>query len=180
MTATKPREILLSELLTLHLDLAIKRYKDPDMDKRPPLTIPRPVELAGMRSRMLRAKQLQKDVAKTGEDYDAVLDGIDEAHRAIKSHVGDLKVVEWSLRDTIEGMIDRSNGGPSDGESDGRQSPSDHDEKGSSGEGKPEPPAAEVSVESHEVGEVKEAVGQEAPPQSFPEAGPGLVSSGTA
>jgi len=31
MAATKPPEILLSELLTLHLDLALKRYRKPDL-----------------------------------------------------------------------------------------------------------------------------------------------------
>ncbi|WP_316184719.1 MULTISPECIES: hypothetical protein [unclassified Bradyrhizobium] len=100
------------------------------MDDRRPLIIPRPVELAGMRSRLLRAQQQQKDVAKTGAEYDAVMDGIDEAHAAIKANVGDLKIVEGSLRQTIEAMLDRSNGAPSDGESDGRQSSSDQGGKG--------------------------------------------------
>jgi len=61
---------------------------------------------------------------------------------AIASHVRDYTVqyrivrpidgeVRWiSVRSTIEGMIDRSNGAPPDGESDGRQSSSDHDGAG--------------------------------------------------
>lgn len=86
-----------------------------EMDKRPPLLIPRPVELAGMRSRLLRAQQQQKDIAVIGKDYDAV-DGIDEAKGALKGHVGDLKMYESSVRSTIESMVDRSNGGdPLDG-----------------------------------------------------------------
>lgn len=100
------------------------------MDKRPPLTIPRPVELAGMRSRVMRAQQQQKSLAKTGEEYDAVMDGIDEAHAAITGHVGDLTGVMSQLRSTIEGMVEKSNGGPIDGESDGRQLPSDQGGEG--------------------------------------------------
>jgi hypothetical protein len=90
-----------------------------------PLYIPRPVEIAGMRSRLLRATQQQKDIAVTGKQYDAVMDGIDDAHKAIQAHVGDLKGVEGDLRSTILGMLERSNGGPTDGESDGRQSSSE-------------------------------------------------------
>jgi len=124
-----------------------------DMEKRPPLTIPRPLEIAGMRSRLLRAQAQKKAIDKTGEDYDAVMDGIDEAHAAIKGHVTDLRIVESSLRSAIESMIDRSNGAPSDGVSDGRQLSSGQtgEEGGEPATGKPEThttsvPAATVST----------------------------------
>lgn len=80
-------------------------------DKRPPLTIPKPMELAGMRSRLLRSQAQQKDLTQIGKDYDAVMDGIDDAKGALKGHVGDLKLYEGAVRNTIESMIDRSNGG---------------------------------------------------------------------
>jgi hypothetical protein len=99
------------------------------MADKPSLYIPRPVELAGMRSRLMRAQQQGKDIAKTGIAYDEVMDGIDEAHAAIKGHVGDLTLLESSLRSQIMGMLERSNGAPTDGESDGRQSSSGQDEK---------------------------------------------------
>ena len=112
--------------------------------KRPPLLIPKPVELAGMRARLLRAQGQQKDLAQIGRDYDTVMDGIDEAKQVLKGHVGDLRIYEASVRSTIEGMIERSNGAPSDGESDGRQSSSsDHGEDGGEDVGtKPDAQAA--------------------------------------
>jgi hypothetical protein len=87
--------------------------------------IPRPIELAGMRSRLMRAKEQEKDLAEIGKDYDAVQDGIDEAKDVLKGHVGDLHSYHDDLRSTIASMLERSNGGPTDGESDGRQSSSE-------------------------------------------------------
>jgi hypothetical protein len=114
------------EVLTRHPELLEQLMAD----KRPPLTIPRPVELAGMRARLLRAQGQQKELAQIGKDYDTVMDAIDEGKQVLKGHVGDLRMYEASVRSTIEGMIDRSNGAPPDGESDGRQSSSDHDGAG--------------------------------------------------
>jgi hypothetical protein len=162
MAATKPPEILLSELLTLHLDLAVKRYKDPDMDKRVPLKIPMPVELAGMRSRLQRAQQQEKDIAKTGAEYDLVMDAIDELHQAHKDHVTGLAAVESNLRATISRMMEPSNGAPSlDGESDGRQSSSDPGEQD----------AANGAGSGHE-----EAAGSQGSSGTFPARPPALPS----
>lgn len=80
-------------------------------EQRPPLTIPKPVELAGMRSRLMRAQTQAKDLKQVGKDFDTVMDGIDEAKAALKGHVGDLKIYEAGVRSTIESMLDRSNGG---------------------------------------------------------------------
>lgn len=124
-----------------------------------PLYIPRPVELAGMRSRLLRARQQEKDVGKLGEDYDAVMDGIDEAKDAIAGHVGDLRGVESELRSTIMGMLERTNGAPIDGDSDGRRS--------SSGTAATDAAAASTSplpVPSPLSGENGEGDEQQAPP----------------
>lgn len=99
------------------------------MADKPSLYIPRPVELAGMRDRLKRSQLLSKDIAVTGKRYDEVLDGIDDAHKAIQGHVFDLQGVESGLRNQIMGMLERSNGDPTDGESDGRQSSSGDDMK---------------------------------------------------
>jgi hypothetical protein len=113
--------------LKLRLELYCKHqrlFREVTGMARQPLYIPKPIELAGMRSRLLRAKAQEKGIAETGRDYDAVQDGIDEAHAALKGHVSDLKSYEGDLRRTIEGMLERSNGDPTDGASDGRQSSS--------------------------------------------------------
>lgn len=119
-----------------HLKLRLDLYcKHPDLFREvtgmanEKLYIPAPIELAGMRSRLERAKLQEKAIAKTGLEYDAVQDGIDEAHAALKGHVGDLKGYEGELRRTIMGMLERSNGDPTDGGSDGRQSPSEEQGK---------------------------------------------------
>jgi hypothetical protein len=107
-------------------------------EKRPSLYIPKPIELAGMRARLLRSKKQEKDLAETGRRYDEVMDGIDEAHVALRGHVGSLEYVENDVRKTIEGMLERSNRPPPDGESDGRQLSSDQDEEGAPGDAKPD------------------------------------------
>jgi hypothetical protein len=116
--------------LKLRLEI-LTRYPDSleaiIMADKPSLYIPRPLDLAGMRSRLMRSQQQGKDLAKTGKAYDDVMDGIDEAHAAIKGHVGDLTLLEGSLRNQIMSMLERSNGDPTDGESDGRQSSSGDD-----------------------------------------------------
>jgi hypothetical protein len=116
------------------------------------LYIPQPIELAGMRSRLLRAKKQEKDIAATGMDYDRVQDGIDEAHDALKGHVGDLKSYEGDLRRTILGMLERSNGNPTDGGSDGRQSTSDEKVEAN-------PEGEKVEVKADEVGPLEQALG---------------------
>lgn len=119
--------------------------------KKQPLSIPRPVELFGMRARLLRAQAQKRDITATGKAYDEVMDGIDDAHSAIKGHVSDLRTVEYSLRSTIESMIDRTNGAPSDGESDGRQLPSDQSEQGGKAEVKAEDAKAQTAIEPEAV-----------------------------
>lgn len=78
------------------------------------MQIKRPIELAGLKSRLVRARQTEASIAATGERYDAALDAIDEAHAAARSHVGELERLGADLRQTIEGMVGGSNGGPND------------------------------------------------------------------
>ena len=80
------------------------------------IDIKRPMELAGLRGRLARAKTQQAAIEVTGQRFDAVLDRIDELHDAGRAHVGHLEMHESELRRTIEGMVAGSNGGPNDGE----------------------------------------------------------------
>ena len=80
------------------------------------LDIKRPIELAGLKGRLARARQQEQAIKVTGERYDAVLDRIDELHHAGRAHVGQLELQENDLRQVIEGMVGGSNGGPNDGE----------------------------------------------------------------
>ncbi|MEY9158243.1 hypothetical protein [Bradyrhizobium japonicum] len=81
------------------------------------MQIKRPIELAGLKSRLQRAKQTEAAIAATGAGFDATLDAIDESHAAAKAHLGELEHYGRELRDTVAGMVGSSNGGPNDGAS---------------------------------------------------------------
>lgn len=81
-----------------------------------PLKIRMPIELAGLKTRMLRAEGQEKAIAKLGEGYDEVQGGIDELIGAHAEHLGDLRHYEGDLRRKIEGMIGSNGGDPLDGE----------------------------------------------------------------
>lgn len=91
--------------LRLRLDI-LTRYPhllEPDMEIR------RPIELAGLKSRLVRAKKQQEGIADTGKRFDIVMDQIDEAHGAAKAHAGDLEQYAGELKRTIESMVAGSN-----------------------------------------------------------------------
>lgn len=69
------------------------------------MQIKRPIELAGLKGRLARAKATEVAIAETGRRYDAALDAIDEAHGAAKDHVGELEHYGRELKSTVEGMI---------------------------------------------------------------------------
>jgi hypothetical protein len=75
--------------------------------------------LAGMKSRLARAAAAEAKLSGVGKRYDTVLDKIDEATSVIDSHASQLEQYEGDLRKTIEGMVAGSNGGPTDGATDG-------------------------------------------------------------
>jgi len=80
------------------------------------MEIKRPIELAGLKSRLARARATEAAIAVTGKRYDLALDAIDEAHDAAKAHAGQLELYGSELRSTVEGMIATgANGGPNDG-----------------------------------------------------------------
>lgn len=73
------------------------------------MEIRKPMELAGLKSRLARAKKTEADIADTGKRFDKALDQIDEAHGAAKVHAGDLEQYAGELKRTIESMVAGSN-----------------------------------------------------------------------
>ncbi|WP_050629342.1 hypothetical protein [Bradyrhizobium viridifuturi] len=80
------------------------------------IDIKRPIELAGMRSRLARAKKLEEGIAFTGKRYDQVMDAIDEQHTALQGHVGQLENESAQLGQVLRSMVAGDNGAPNDGE----------------------------------------------------------------
>lgn len=80
------------------------------------MEIKKPIELAGLKSRLLRAKKQEASISDLGQRYDKVQDAIDDAISAGKSHVGDLESYHADLKSTIEGMVGSNGGDPLDGQ----------------------------------------------------------------
>lgn len=88
MAATKRPEILLSELLTLHLDLALKRYKEPDLTM----------------SKILEAARLVAERKKAYDDRaQAIIDGMEgldsKANQAFERPEGLMSAAEQDFKD---------------------------------------------------------------------------------
>lgn len=104
-----------------HRRLALRRFlmaieKNPHLlGDDMALKIKKPIELVGLKSRMIRAEGQEKAIATIGVRYDKVQDGIDELTAAHSEHVGELEHYESDLRRKIEGMVG-SNGDPTDGQ----------------------------------------------------------------
>lgn len=82
-----------------------------------PPVIKMPIQLAGLKSRLQRAKVLEAKAGDLGARMDAALDGIDTAIAAGAAHAGQLEQYGNDLLSTITGMIDSgSNGAPADEE----------------------------------------------------------------
>lgn len=76
------------------------------------MEIRRPMELAGLKSRLQRAKTQEARIAGIGKRYDTVMDKIDELSDAADGNVGSLEQYEGDLRSTVMGMIAGDNGAP--------------------------------------------------------------------
>lgn len=100
-----------------HLKLRLEWLsRDPQRLEDYLMEIKRPMELAGLKSRLARAKATEAAIEVTGRRFDAVLDQIDELHGVSRGHVGQLEAQAAELASTIDGMISAgSNGGPNDG-----------------------------------------------------------------
>jgi hypothetical protein len=96
--------------------------RNPQLVENSEMQIRKPIELAGLKGRLARARQTEAGIAATGQRFDVALDAIDEAHAAAKAHVGELEHYGRELRDMVEGMTGSSNVGPNDGDGSSRGS----------------------------------------------------------
>jgi hypothetical protein len=101
-----------------HLKLRLERLeRNPQWLEAIDMEIKRPMELAGLKSRLARAKKQEGDIALTGQRFDKVLDAIDDLHGVSKNHVGQLEVYQAELKLTIEGMVGSGDNGAPNGSS---------------------------------------------------------------
>lgn len=76
------------------------------------MEIKAPIELAGLKGRLVRAKALEGRAALGGARIDTALNMIEDGIGAVEKHAGQLEQYGSELQKTIEGMIAGSNGAP--------------------------------------------------------------------
>lgn len=96
--------------LKLRLEILQRHPELIDMAVTP--SLPAPMEFAGLKSRLQRAKGLEKRSAVAGPRLDAALDIIETGVGIIETHAPELEKYGADLMSTIEGMLEPSNGGP--------------------------------------------------------------------
>lgn len=74
--------------------------------------IPAPIQLAGLKSRLQRAKALEGRAGAAGGRVDAALDVIETGVSALEQHAPRLEQYGNDLLATIQGLVESSNGGP--------------------------------------------------------------------
>lgn len=74
--------------------------------------IPAPIQLAGLKSRLTRAKALEGRAGAAGGRVDAALDVIETGVSALEQHAPKLEQYGNDLMSTIQGLLEPSNGGP--------------------------------------------------------------------
>jgi hypothetical protein len=94
----------------LRLEILQRNPELLDMATTPAL--PAPMEFAGLKSRLQRAKNLEKRSAVAGPRLDAALDVIETGVGIIETHAPELEKYGSDLMTTINGMLEPSNGGP--------------------------------------------------------------------
>lgn len=77
-------------------------------------TLPAPMEFAGLKSRLQRAKGLEKRAGVVGPRVDAALDIIETGVGVLETHAPELEKYGADLMSTINGMLAPSNGAPED------------------------------------------------------------------
>lgn len=75
-------------------------------------TLPAPMEFAGLKSRLQRAKLLEGRAGVVGPRVDAALDVIEQGVGVLETHAPELEKYGADLMSTINGMLAPSNGGP--------------------------------------------------------------------
>lgn len=79
-------------------------------------TLPAPMEFAGLKSRLQRAKLLEGRAGVVGPRVDAALDIIETGVGVLETHAPELEKYGADLMSTINGMLAPSNGAPALGE----------------------------------------------------------------
>lgn len=88
----------------------IPNLKESDMASVP--SLPAPIQLAGLKSRLQRAKGLEARAGAAGTRVDAALDIIETGVSALENHAPQLEKYGDDLMSTINGLLESSNGGP--------------------------------------------------------------------
>lgn len=95
-----------------HLKLRLEiLQRHPEMATTTP-TLPAPMEFAGLKSLLVRAKNLEARSGVVRPRMDAALDVIEQGVGVLESHAPELEKYGKDLQDTINGMLVPSNGGP--------------------------------------------------------------------
>lgn len=92
------------------IDIALSKV--PRMPAPTAPKLPAPMEFAGLKSRLQRAKALEKRAGVAGPAMDTALDIIERGVTTLETHVPELQKYGKDLMDTINGMLEGSNGGP--------------------------------------------------------------------
>lgn len=95
--------------LKLRLDI-LQRH--PEFLEMATPTLPAPMEFAGLKSRLQRAKGLEARAGVVGPRVDAALDIIETGVGVLETHAPELEKYGADLMSTINGMLAPSNGGP--------------------------------------------------------------------
>lgn len=115
--------------LKLRLEILARHPEYADMSTAPPV-LPAPIQLAGLKSRLQRAKGLESRAGAAGVRVDAALDVIENGVSALEAHAPKLEQYGADLMNTINGLLESGNGGPP---ADGSEIPADVTPKGPNG-----------------------------------------------
>jgi hypothetical protein len=141
--------------LKLRLEILQKHPEYLEMATGPTTpTLPAPMEFAGLKSRLQRAKGLEKRAAVAGPRLDAALDVIETGVGVLETHAPELEKYGQDLMSTIQGMLEPSNGAPPG----------------------PLPGAETVTVTAAEVGSVASVLPMEPTPPPGPNGGPRILN----
>lgn len=96
--------------LKLRLDTLVRHPEYLDVQPK----LPAPMEFAGLKSRLARARSLENRAGVVGPRVDAALDIIETGVGVLETHAPELEKYGADLMSTINGMLAPSNGAPSE------------------------------------------------------------------
>jgi hypothetical protein len=95
-----------------HLKLRLQRVTPEQIEMATTPVLPVPMEFAGLKSRLQRARGLEARAGVVGPRVDAALDTIETGVGVLETHAPELEKYGADLMSTINGMLAPSNGGP--------------------------------------------------------------------